>query len=121
MLLDLVQQTSVAHVEVLRRAPTIPTESLERTLDHVRLGTGLYIANNRPYANAWNRCIRQLILRISQARCVYLGFQFSGSSVCIAHDDGPCDEIPQLPQVALPIVKERGVHQPGRKTASKSL
>src|ERR1700679_2373164 len=121
MLLDLVQQAAVAHVEILRGAPAIPTKSLKRTLDHIRLGAGLYIANNRSYADAWSGCIRQLILQIGEAWRVYLGFQLSGSSVCVTHDDGPCDEIPQLPKVALPIVEQRGVHQPGRQTASKSL
>ena len=121
MLLDLVQQAAVAHVEILRGAPAIPAEGLERTLDHLRFGASLYIANNRSYADAWGRCISQLILRISRAWRVDLGFQLSGSSVCVAQDDGPCDEIPQLPQVSLPIVEKRGIHQPGRKTASKSL
>ena len=54
MLLDLVEQTPIADVEVLGCVPAIPAGNFEGVLDHLCLGAILHVANNSSHTGIFD-------------------------------------------------------------------
>src|ERR1700734_1420387 len=117
MLLDLVEQTSIADVEILRGTAAIPSKSFQRILDHFDLRALLYVTNDGSNPGAGRRCINETSSWFSCRRRGDLCFELSSSGVGISHHHRSGNEITEFPEVSAPIVKQGNVHQSTRETS----